>query len=100
MIIDTPYQEERELPEFTLRQIDLPEIALWEVGSSHYIVMKVEMVGKNSVKDANSKAERPKLEAEFEMLSIRALGDKPIDRTTIEKQDFEDLVGKVKSGEM
>jgi hypothetical protein len=91
--------EDRELPMFTLRQIDLPDILKWQVGGKYYLVMKVEMVGLRNRKDLDAYNDRPKVEGDFQVMSIRALGDKPVDATTIEKEDFKNVVTKVKSGE-
>lgn len=94
-----PMHGERELPEFYLRQEDLPEILSWDVGGQYYLVMKVEMVGLEKRADLESKNDKSKMEAEFQVHSIRALGNRPIDPTTIEKEDFNETVTKVKSGE-
>lgn len=98
MYPEMPMHMERELPSFYLRQEDLPEILKWQVNGKYYIVMKVEMTGTENKKDLGSKQDASKMEAEFQVLSVRALGDKPIDPTTIEKQDFDKLVTKIKSG--
>lgn len=97
--MDMPYHEEHELPTFSLRQNDLPEILQWEVGGQYYVVMKVEMVGERKMAEMDSKLDRSRMEADFKVRSIRALGNKPIDPTAIEKADFEKVVGKIKSGE-
>jgi len=95
----SPYHESRQLPQFTLRQIDLPDILKWEVNGKYYIVMKVEMTGLRNMKDLDAE-DSAKIEADFRVLSIRPVGKLPIDATTVEKADFEKLVAKVKSGEM
>ena len=101
MYIETmPMMGEKQLPEFYLRQEDLPEIAKWEVGGSYYLVMKVEMTGLDKNANPDSKLDRTKVEARFQVSSIRALGSEPVDASTLEKQDFNETVAKVKSGEL
>src|SRR3990167_2097294 len=97
--IPMPMHQDRELPMFTLRQIDLPEIASWIVNGEYYIVMKVKMVSKRSRQDIEAPENKEKIEGDFQMRSIRALGDKPVDRKTLEQKDFERIVAKAKSGE-
>jgi len=91
--------KDREMPEFKLRQDELPEFLTWKVGGQYYLVMKVEMTGlekcENEVGNDSSK-----MEAEFEVKSVRALGDKPLDAKTIEKEDFNRMVARVRSGEL
>lgn len=100
MYIEAPYHEGRQLPSFTLRQIDLPDILKWEVGGEYYILMKVEMTGIRNMKDLEQPSDQPKIEADFQVESVRPVGDKPIDTKSIEKKSFEKLVGKIKSGEL
>lgn len=99
MMMENYYHDDRTLPTFTLRQIDLPEILQWQVGGKYYVLMKVEMTGLRNMKELNSREDKSKVEADFQVQSIRAVGDKPIDPTVIEKKEFEDMVAKVKSGE-
>lgn len=87
-----------ELPYFTLRQIDLPDVREWEPGEQKYIIMKVEMVGKRVRKDLPSREDQNSVEGDFQMISIRPLGEEPIDAKTLESQDFERAVAKAKSG--
>ena len=93
------YHDDRELPYFTLRQIDLPDILKWQVNGQYYLVMKVEMVGMRNRKDLEA-YDATKMEADFQVLSIKPAADYDLDTTTVEKKDFQDLVGKVKSGGM
>lgn len=92
--------ENRELPYFSLRQIDLPEVVKWQVGGQYYVLMKVEMTGIRNMPYMEQESDRPKLEGDFKMLSVRAVDSNPIDTKAIEKQEFENMVGKVKSGEL
>lgn len=64
-----PMKTERELPEFSLRQEDLPELLTWQVGGKYYLVMKVEMVGLEKMSDLEGKLDSSKLEAEFKVES-------------------------------
>ena len=98
MYIDAPYSEGRELPSFSLRQIDLPDFLQWQVGSQHYIVMKVEMTGVRNRKDLEQSNDQPKMEADFSAISIRALGDEPVSAKEIEKKEFDELVVRARSG--
>lgn len=98
MIGEMPMHQGRELPRFRVRQIDLPNITEWGVNSTHYIILKVEMVGKQNRKDLEAPEDKQKIEADFEILSIRPLEDKSIDAKSLEREDFEGLVAKAKSG--
>ena len=90
--------EERELPQFTLRQIDLPEVIKMEVNEESYLIVKVKMIAKRNRQDIEAPEDKEKIEGDFQILSIKALGDKPVDRKTMEQQDFERVVAKAKSG--
>jgi hypothetical protein len=96
-----PLHEERELPSFTLRQIDLPEVITWEIGSQHYIVLKVEMTGKRNRTDMTNapNSDQVKLEADFRTVSVKAVGYKPLDIKSLEKKEFNKVVAKALSGE-
>jgi len=93
-----PMTQGRQLPMFTLRQIDLPQILNWEVGESYYVVMKVKMTGKNEQVNLPAPEDQSKMEANFEMQSIRVLGDKPVDAKSLEQKDFERVIAKARSG--
>jgi len=93
-----PMETERELPQFTLRQIDLPEVLTWEINGKYYLVLKVEMTGKRNRRDIEATEDREKIEGDFQIMSIKALGDKPVDRKTLEQQAFEETVARAKSG--
>jgi len=84
-----PMNQGRQLPMFTLRQIDLPQILS---------VMKVKMTGKNEQVSLPAPEDQSKMEANFEMQSIRVLGDKPVDAKSLEQKDFERVIAKAKSG--
>ena len=95
---DMPMESERQLPSFSLRQIDLPEVRDMEVGEELYIVMKVKMTGKRSRADLPERQDQGKVEGDFEMHSVRVLDDKPIDIKTLEARAFEAVLTKAKSG--
>jgi len=97
-MFDMPMEIGTELPRFTLRQIDMPDVGMWEVGDQKYIVMKVEMVAKRNRKDLPSREDKSKVEGEFQMLNIKALGDEPVDAKTLASKDFERVVALAKSG--
>lgn len=96
-----PMSEGRELGYLTFRQIDLPEILQWEVNKEYYIIVKVEMTGNRVMKNLDApNSDRNKMEADFEIKSVRALGKEPLDLKTIERKDWENTVGKALSGEL
>lgn len=93
----------RELPTiYGLRQEDLPEIIKLEVGDKRYLVVKVEVVAKRSGKGMGlrGKEEQNKVEADFQIHSIKTLGVEPVDAKSLEQKEFQDMVNRVKSGEM
>ena len=98
--IPMPIHEGRQLPQFTLRQIDFPDVNRMEVKDTQYIVMKVEMIGKRSRADLENSNDGGKVEGDFRVLSIRALGEKPVDAKTLEQEHFENTVAGIKSGKI
>jgi len=98
MYEEMPLHGERNLPEFNLRQEDLPEMLRWEVGGKYYLVMKVEMTGIEKRNDLMQGNDSSKLEGEFKVMSVRALDEKPVDAKSIEREDFNRMVAKVRSG--
>jgi len=98
---ETPVtQEGRELPRFSLRQEDLPEVRSWEVNSKHYIILRVEMISKRNEKASylNDSEDRDKMEGSFQMLNIKPLGNTPVDAKSLEREDWERTVADAKSG--
>lgn len=95
--IEAPYHDDRELPYFNLRALDLPEVSKWEIGGEYYLVMKVEMTDKRRVEDKDK--EQKKIEGGFRVKSVRALKHTPVDLKSMEKEDFNKAVTKAKSGE-
>lgn len=102
MMYDMPMHEGRELPRFTLREIDLPDIGKWDVGYTGYIVMKVELMTKvtGSAMGLEEGNDANKIEAGFRMLSIRPLGVEAVDAKTLETKEFQQVINKIKSGEL
>ena len=98
MYIDEPYHGERELPQFSIREIDLPDVRYWEVGDSYYLVMKVEMTGKHNMANLPEKQDQKDLVGDFKVMSIRPVTHEPVDVSSLEKEDFERTVADVKSG--
>ena len=72
--IPMPMHQDRELPMFTLRQIDLPEIASWIVNGEYYIVMKVKMVSKRSRQDIEAPEDKEKIEGARKKLTYAIIG--------------------------
>jgi len=95
-------QAGRELPRFSLRQEDLPEIRSWEVNSKHYIILKVEMISKRNEKASylDDSGDRDKMEGSFQVLNIKPLGNTPVDAKTLERADWERTVADAKSGKI
>lgn len=102
MNYEMPMHQGRELPQFTLREIDLPQVPEWEVGDQYYIVMKVKMVAKRSGDGMGmmNSNDGSKIEGDFKMLSIKTLGLEPVDAKSLESKEFNDVVAKIKSGQM
>ena len=100
---ELPLHEGRQLPVlYGLREIDLPEIVPMEVGDQKYLILKVEMVAKRSgagmgLADSN---DQRKMEGDFQIHSIKVLGQEPVDAKTLESKEFQAVIAKVKSGEM
>ena len=95
-----PMHEERELPRFSLREIDLPNVATMKVGDKLYLVLKVELVSQRSRKDLTLKSEKEKVEGDFQVLSVRPLGKKPVNAEDLERKDFENTIADVRSGKL
>lgn len=101
--IPMPMNQDRQLPTLHgLRQEDLPEIMTMEVGNTRYLVVKVEMISKRSGKalDLGDKNDVGKMEADFQIHSIKCLGKEPVDAKSLESKEFQAVVAKVKSGQM
>jgi hypothetical protein len=94
-----PMHQGRQLPIFTLREIDLPEVKVWSVNGSYYLVMKVKMIGKRDQRVSEAPEDKEKIEGDFEVHSIQALGDKPVDAISLERKQFSKIKAKVLSGE-
>lgn len=99
---DEPMHEGRQLPMFTLREIDLPELKQWQIGNKYYLVVAVELVGKREIKyslpEGSPTSDGVKIDGEFKMVSVDLLPDK--EANTAEKQAFERTVAKAKSGSL
>ena len=102
MNYDMPMTEGRVLPQITLREIDFPQVNEWEVGDKKYVVMKVEMTAKRSGKNIGlgNGNDSTKIEGDFQMLSIKSLGVEPVDAKSLETKEFNDVIAKIKSGQM
>jgi len=93
-----PMHGDRELPRITLRQEDLPGLIGWEVGSQHYIILRVEMVGKRNRKDIQDPSDQQKVEGDFQVTSVRSLKTEPVDAESLAREDFEKATAEAKSG--
>ena len=100
VLTESQMHEGRELPEFSLREIDLPQIASWEVGGKYYLVIGVEMSGKRENKySMSTKAEAPesdkvKLEGDFVMTSVQILPEEEANK--MEKEAFEGALARAR----
>ena len=92
----------RQLPRFTIRQEDLAGISFWDVNSKHYLILKVELIGKRNTKTLGLEGneDEEKIEGDFQVLSVKPVGNEPIDGKKLERQDFEETVSRVRSGNM
>jgi len=90
---------DRELPRFTLKQEELPEVSGWGVNEKHYLILKVEMVAKRNTKaiGVNDHSDREKIEGTFQVESVKALGDKPVDAKSLEREDFNRVYMKARA---
>lgn len=94
---DMPMTEGRMLPSFSLREVDLPQIRQWEVNGKYYLIIEVEMLGKNSMKDYEAPdSGREKIEGYFRMNSVKELPPKEANRQS--KKAFEGALAKARGG--
>ena len=102
MYNDMPLNIEREMPSlYGLREEDLPEILEMEVGDKRYLIVKVEMISKRSGKAVGleDRNDERKVQADFQIQSIKTLGVEPVDAKSLENKEFQDVINKIKSGE-
>lgn len=81
----------RKLPSVYFRELDLPEVREWEIGSKHQIVIQVEVLGKENMKahpEFNKAPQKDKrsLEGHFQIVSLKAVGEK--DKHSREKKGY------------
>lgn len=95
-------QTGRDLPRFSFRQEELPEVRMWEVNSEHYIILKVEMISKRNEKASylDDSGDREKIEGTFQVLNVKPLGNTPVDAKTLERKDWERTVADARSGKI
>jgi hypothetical protein len=94
---DMPMHEGRMLPSFSLREVDLPQVRRWEVGGRYYLIIEVEMLGKNSMKDYEApESGRDKIEGYFRMNSVKELPPKEANKES--KRAFEGAIAKARGG--
>lgn len=99
--IPMPLNRERRLPTlYDVRQEDIPEMITMDIGDTRYLVIKVEMIGKRSGKAMHmpEDQDKTKVEADFQIHSIKVLGDKPVDAKSLEQKAFDKVVADVKNG--
>ena len=73
-----PMHQGRDLPQFTFRQIDLPEVESWEVNGQYYLVLKVQMIGKRNRKDIEALSDQlPSSKTNHPLLNPASRNKKP-----------------------
>ena len=92
--------EGRTLPIITLRQIDLPEVKTWDVNGEYYLIAKVKMIGKHDQMESDQKVDINKVEGDFQITSVRALGKEPLDLKSIEQKDWENTISAAMQGKL
>jgi hypothetical protein len=100
VLTEAPMHEGRELPSFSLREIDLPDVRVWEVGGKYYLIVGVEMIGKRERKgtlpEDAPKSDEGKIDGDFKMTSVQELPEK--ESAKMERKAFEGALAKAKSG--
>lgn len=96
---DIPITVDRELPRFSLRQIDLPDVLDWQVGGQYYLIVKVEETGVHNMSYLPDPQDQKLIEADFKMLGVKALGYDAVDLKSVQQQDFERAMASALSGE-
>lgn len=100
VISESPMHEGRDLPSLTFREIDLPEVRVWEVGGKYFLIIGVEMTGKRERKgmipEGASKADEDKIDGDFKIMNVQLLPEKEANK--LEKKAFEGALAKARSG--
>ncbi len=101
VLTESPMQDERILPVIHFDELSLPNIMRWEVGGKYYVIVGMEMVGKNEAKssiDPNaSESQKKMIEGRFQVTSVQELP--PQESNKLERKAFEKAVAKARSGE-
>ena len=96
-----PMQDERILPMIHFDEMSLPEVRLWEVGGKYYLIVGVEMTGKNEAKpyiDPNaSESQKNMIEGTFQVTSVQLLPENESNK--LERQAFESAIARARGGE-
>lgn len=72
---------------YGLNNIELPDVASWEVGSVHYIVAKVTVVNK-SASNPEGEAGRTIISADLNIRSVRSLTTQTKTPAEYENEEF------------
>jgi hypothetical protein len=95
---DQPMHEGRDLPFITLREIDLPEVRVWEVGGKYFLVIGVEMTGKRerkySLPEGAPSSDENKIDGDFKITSVQLLPEKEANK--MEREAFEGALAKAR----
>lgn len=98
MYNEMPMHEGRDLPFFSLREIDLPQVRTWEVGGQYYLVIGVEMTGKREMKhnlpSTVPQSDKNKIEGDFKITSVQLLP--PKEEHKKQRQAFENSLAKAR----
>jgi len=94
--------EGRMLPSVSFSQLDLHEVIHWEINEQYFLVVKVEMTGKHNMEFLHDSPanEKKKVTGDFRIMSVQAVGHKPIDLQSLERQEMEHIRGKALAGEL
>ena len=100
VLTDSPMHEGRELPFISLREIDLPQVAHWEVGGKYYLIVGVEMTGKKERKytlpEGAPQSDENKIDGDFQITSVQEVPPKEANK--MEREAFEDALARARSG--
>jgi len=97
---EAPMQDSRILPIIHFDELSLPQVGTWDVGGKYYVVVGLEMVGKNEAKpniDPNaSESQKNMIEGRFQVTSVQELP--PQESNKMERKAFEGAIAKARSG--
>ncbi len=95
-----PMHEGRMLPSVSFSQLDLPQVISWEINEQYFLVVKVEMTGKHNMEFLHDSptSDKKKVTGDFKIVSVKAVGHKPIDLQSLEQEEMEHIKAEALSG--